>query len=80
MGLGIRAKKLINELRTLKTNDEEKALIMKFEKFLINEANFKEYLLQKIRELLQSDEHLRQLNRKLQLQIQHQNKKKNDIR
>ena len=48
-------------MRTLKTNNEEKTLIMNFEKFLINEANFKEYLLQKIRELIQNDEHLRQL-------------------
>ena len=72
MGLGFKAKKLINELRTLKTNNEEKTLIMNFEKFLINEANFKEYLLQKIRELIQNDEHLRQLIKKFQLQIHHQ--------
>ena len=71
MGLGFKAKELINELQTLKTNDEEKVLIMKFEKFLISEANFKEYILQQIRELIQNNKHLRQLNRKIQLQLHH---------
>lgn len=53
MGLELKAKKIIKELRTLKSNDEEKALIMSGE---FARQQIRDFRSQQIRERIQSEQ------------------------